>query len=323
MRKSRKRSRRKGWRKKPWTDPLALDRMFDRVVHDRGGVAAPPFVYHYTTWEGTEGILSSQRFWAAAHDCTNDEAELVSADSIIIEVAEDLRRSATGTAAKVLDSFLDEYPKRQITKLMRVCLACFSLARDDESQWRRYGDDGRGVCMGIRVLNEPPPKNPPAALVIVDYSESSWRDTVRGKFEEICSVLSRAEGSLLNCRLGVSALNRIAAFASMTAKRSKWAGEQEVRHVTLVPHNSDIQLKERESLGQVKWYLPIPVRADGKRIALSEVIIGPNRNAEDTREQLKTLLADSGYRIDDMEYPKITVSEIPSWDPSAGGSALP
>jgi hypothetical protein len=121
---------------------------------------------------------------------------------------------------------------------MTVCLACFSTARDDKDQWRKYGDDGRGICLGLRVLDEPGPENPPSALLKVDYSESSWRDTVRTEFEKICSFLSAVESLPKNVGLGVSALNRLAAFQSMSAKRREWAAEQEFRHVTIVPHNA-------------------------------------------------------------------------------------
>ena len=318
MPRSRKRLRHKSRRTKARRDPLALEQMFDQVVRDTHNVPAPGVLYHYTTWAGAQGILSSQRFWATAHDCTNDEAELVSADSIIIEVANELRKNATGAAAKVLDLFLNGYPSLQVTRLITVCLACFSVARDDKEQWERYGDDGRGICLGISLLDEPSPKNPPAALIKVDYSESSWRDTLRKGFGKLCSIFSRAEDSPQNCELGLSAIYRIAVFASITAKRAEWAAEQEFRHVTLVRENAGIQLRERESAGKTMRYLPISLRAEGKRIALAEIIIGSNQNAEDTREQLKRLLADKGYKVvDSIEYPVITVSAIPPWDPTS------
>jgi hypothetical protein len=80
--------------------------MFDGMVSDAFKVAAPKILHHYTSWAGAEGILRSQTFWATAHDCTNDEAELKSADGIIMEVAREVRRSTRGAASTVLDLFL-------------------------------------------------------------------------------------------------------------------------------------------------------------------------------------------------------------------------
>ena len=118
MPKSRKRIRPKRRRREPGVNPLALDRMFDAVVNDTFRVDVPKVLYHYTTWAGAQGIITSQRFWATAHDCTNDEAELVSADEIIVQVARELRTKARGAVAKVLDLFLDGYPEQQVTKVM-------------------------------------------------------------------------------------------------------------------------------------------------------------------------------------------------------------
>ena len=315
MPKSRTRPHSKGRRARKWLDPLALDRMFDKIVGYASGIEVPRVLYHYTGWEDAKGIISSQQFWATTHDCTNDEAELVSADSIIVEVAKELRENAFGAAAKVLDLFVAEYPKKQIARMITVCLACFSVARDDKGQWIKYADNGNGICLGVRVIDEAPPEGSNGRLVIVDYSEASWRKTLREEFGKVCSVLSRPRvlTSPLNCKLGVSALNRIAAFASISAKQPQWACEQEVRHATLVPHASRSQLKERKSAEQVKQYLPVTVRADGKRIAFSEIIIGPNRSVEETREQLAQLLKEAGYK-DDHEYPEIRMSALPSWE---------
>lgn len=93
MPKSRKRRHSKGRQVRKWLDPLALDQMFDGVVGFTSEVEVPRVLYHYTGWEGAKGIIASQQFWATAHDCTNDEAELVSADSIIVEVAKELRET--------------------------------------------------------------------------------------------------------------------------------------------------------------------------------------------------------------------------------------
>jgi hypothetical protein len=325
MPKSRKRPRSKGRRATQWIDPLALDRMFDRVVVGyTSGIEVPRVLYHYTGWEGAKGIISSQQFWATAHGCTNDEAELVSADSIIVEVAKEYRENSFGPAAKVLDLFVAEYPKKQIAKMITVCLACFSVARDDKSQWIRYGDNGNGICLGVRVIDEAPPERSNGRLVIVDYSEASWRKTLREEFGKVCSVLSQPGvlTSPSNCKLGVSALNRIAAFASISAKRRQWTCEQEVRHATLVPPGSRAQLKERKSGGQMIQYLPVTVRADGKRIAFLEIIIGPNRSVEGTRERLAEVLKEAGYKDHDEEYPEIRMSALPSWrldEPSPAG----
>jgi hypothetical protein len=92
------------------------------------------------------------------------------------------------------------------------------------------------------------------------------------------------EASPRNIELGLSAINRLAAFASEMAKQPKWASEQEVRHVTLIPQGANIQLQERQSGGRTIRYLPVQVRENGKRIAFAEIILGSNQNLVDARE---------------------------------------
>src|SRR5207253_7273560 len=151
-----------------------------------------------------------------------------------------------------------------------------------------------------------------SATLDVDYSESSLRHWLTKAFGNICSALARVQPSNHNCEEGLSALYRVAAFASIRAKREKWKNEREVRHVTFTRSATNVEFRERTSItGKVIRYLPVSVRADGKLIALDEIIIGPNQNAEEARVQLETLLAAKGYTVGSAEYPKFTASSVP------------
>jgi hypothetical protein len=59
--------------------------------------------------------------------------------------------------------------------------------------------------------------------------------------------------------------------------------------------------------------LPVSVRIEGKRIALAEILIGPNRDVEVTRRELVDLLSKCGYQVGSEEYPVISQSAIPHW----------
>jgi hypothetical protein len=150
MAKSRRRLARRHVRsKKKRLNPLALDGLLDALVNESYRHKPAEVLYHYTDWEGARGILCSQHFWETAHDCTNDEAELVSAHSVIVEVAETLRKTTTGAAANALDLFINSYSRLQVNKLKTIYLACFTLARDDQEQWRRYADKWARILFGV------------------------------------------------------------------------------------------------------------------------------------------------------------------------------
>lgn len=94
-----------------------------------------------------------------------------------------------------------------------------------------------GICLGLRILDEPGPKSPDrgSALVKVDYSEDGWRSSMTEHFRQVCALLQNAQSTRHNLELGLSALYPIAAFGSIGAKQEKWSVEQEYRNVTLVP----------------------------------------------------------------------------------------
>jgi hypothetical protein len=156
--------------------------------------------------------------------------------------------------------------------------------------------------------------------VKVLYSETSGRENVTRAMQEICSVLSRARVSDENSALGFRALYRIATHASISAKHQRWEIEQEYRLVKLVDEKEGYMLKKRESAGKTIQYLPLFVRAKGRRIAFAEIMTGPNQNPEEGRERLKRLLANSAYGPECPKYPEITASELS--DPLREGSHL-
>jgi hypothetical protein len=298
---------------------LAIDKMYDRVVSDGYDKSAPPTVYHYTSWDGASGILRSQRFWATAHQCTNDRAELKSADAVILEVAQEVREGQkNGLAREALRLFIEGFRDldMKVASLLTVCLACFSASRDDAEQWKRYGDNGKGLMLGIRVVNEPAPTDYTAATIKVDYDEKSWRGTIAKSFRDICKILSRgALPSQRNIELALNALHRIAAHASIQAKKPEWAVEQEYRRVVLLRDPSKLQ-KRLSATGQEIQYLPTLVREDGKRILLEEITLGPNQDPQDALEKLEKLLTECGYVPGTPEYPKITISYTAPTSPS-------
>jgi hypothetical protein len=117
MAKSRKRlHRRHIRRKREHVNPLELDGLFDSLVNKSYRPESPLVLYHYTDWVGAKGILCGQHFWETAHDCTNDDAEIKSAHSVIVEVAESLRTTASGATARVLDLFIKTYPRLRLDK---------------------------------------------------------------------------------------------------------------------------------------------------------------------------------------------------------------
>lgn len=134
---------------------MRFESFFDRAQYGTG-LRGPYVLYHYTSWEAAENIIRSQRFWATAHDGTNDKEELVYADTTILDVARRLEATANGTARRILRLFLKTYEYTRIGAARRAYLVCFSQKRDDPNQWCEYGAMGLACvwvsdCSGFQI----------------------------------------------------------------------------------------------------------------------------------------------------------------------------
>lgn len=213
----------------------------------------------------------------------------------------------------VFDLFRERYSKLHVTNVVTTYLTCFSAARDDPHQWCNYASYGRGVCLGIRVLDEPLTSGPHVgtSLVHVDYSEENLRETVATAFKRVRDLMTRTKGSEKNIAQVVGALYRIAASSAIAAKQAQWAPEQEYRNVTIVHADAAITPHERLSNGRTIRYLPVRTR-DSANISLAELLVGPNYEDPGAGiDRLHMLLAEAGYAPGCAEYPTISASSAP------------
>ncbi len=97
-------------------------------------------LYHYTSLDGFKGIISSNSFWLSNSFKTNDKRE-------IIWVLDKIREMYP-EKAEVINKLSDFY-KIWISNYFRPHIGCFSRNRDQLSQWRAYGNDGKGICIGF------------------------------------------------------------------------------------------------------------------------------------------------------------------------------
>ena len=121
-------------------------------------------VYHYCTIDAFMSIISSGTIRASNIQKSNDITEIRNAIDIFshalskaiyefnkthedlpYELQNFLRTWKTCDAYDYMENMLDN------NALIYYC-ACFSEARDLLSQWRGYGDDGKGVCIGFEDI---------------------------------------------------------------------------------------------------------------------------------------------------------------------------
>jgi len=94
-------------------------------------------LYHYTSVTGLNGILSTRTIWASDCRYLNDQKELVHAIELFLNRFED-------ESKKILGLALHWYSASR-----SHCVFSLSQSPNVLSQWRAYGDDGRGAAIGF------------------------------------------------------------------------------------------------------------------------------------------------------------------------------
>jgi DUF2971 family protein len=301
-------------------DREVFDRTLDGIVERWQQVSPPDVLYHYTSWSGFEGIVGRQRLWATDFRTTNDPAEITSADSSVLEVAQALRRKVFGARARLLTAFISSFERTRAATMIVPYLVCFSQARDKPSQWRKYAAEGTGVCIGFRVLRdeklEEDVRTFGRATLSVTYEEEHWRSTVQMGFREILDSFqsfvknhSADEGWARN--LAWNALSRIAAFAAMSAKQSSWSEEEEWRHVAFPQEGYAPEVCSRTGVdGRVRRYIELVMRSRGKLLDVAEVVLGAaqNLNPQEAVARARQIFTAAGYPDGGTSMPTIALS---------------
>jgi len=192
-------------------------------------------------------------------------------------------------------------------------LACFSSVRDNPKMWQMYGGAGKGVCIGLRILEEKAPESEEHASFTTEvvYSVDALRKQLMQDFGSVYELLGRGKRTAPNRHEGLSALYQIAAFAAVRVKLESWSYESEVRHVTFSRQEGGIVPNERKTAsGKVVRDIFILVRTEGKLLSLAEIIIGSNQDFQKARTDALSVLSECGYAEDCPEYPQIFQSSV-------------
>lgn len=291
---------------------VSLDSILEDASHGTG-IKGPKVLYHYTSWEAAESIISQQRFRATAHDCTNDPRELVTADDTILSVVREALATVPSVVAdRVLNQFLSIYPTSRIGASRRTYLACFSQGRDDPHQWMRYGRQGQGVCLGIRLLGAESPVLPGVSIGIlpVTYGVDELRTSHASYLSQFVAICRNAVDVDHNRQLAIDTLSTIAASWALATKDEEWRPEQEVRMIFLPRGNSHLETTEKSRPdGSVRRYVTVPVTSR-TRMPIHEFLLGPAQDLETGRERATSILKMARYKFPERKVHFSTAARI-------------
>lgn len=120
----------------------------------------PPILYHYCSVNTFLSIIQNKNLWLSDAEKTNDSTEMKWIFSKIEEVIDQAINTYKEYSKEILlrtqiiaheisDNLL--LKKAPIAKNSKSFFACLSEAQDLLSQWRSYGNDGKGIAIGFNT----------------------------------------------------------------------------------------------------------------------------------------------------------------------------
>lgn len=113
---------------------IKLNKRFDSCDH----------IFHYTSLNGFISIIESQSLYCTNVNFLNDSKEIKHGEEIILKAIENVKNDEN---LDILDK-----AKENIKLLIKAekYVTCFSKDGDLLSQWRAYGNDGKGISLGFK-----------------------------------------------------------------------------------------------------------------------------------------------------------------------------
>jgi hypothetical protein len=252
-------------------------------------------VFHYTNWDGFKGIMQSESFWFHSIYCMNDKTELDYGLGIARQLL--IEKNVVGQLAgdELVTAFLKPQLDCQFAGFVRQRFEFYSVSfgvRDDAGQWKKYGDNRRGLAIGLEphLFANTTKSNPsPEDIVFVakvGYGLAECTTRHQQPIEEAFNILEQARQldadadrrAFLRTMATLMTLPLI--WNSITTKCEKWQHEQELRMLVTNDLDAPKLLVHSRQDGRSYVVVPMPMRTSG---SISEIMVGCDAeiNAED------------------------------------------
>lgn len=255
--------------------------------------------FHYTDIHGLLGILESQTLRMCSHRTMNDSMELKwSIEQKLSFIEHDCKTEVQHELLREVRKCIGSLP-------LNSYMTCFSSESDLLSQWRAYGDDGKGVAIGFSLAKD---KNLPTSTfpVVSDLEQSyfGFFDVQYGTELEESILPFECYIRVFNDYIEsytkhpskkeyyVNTMSELLLKSSMFSKNPAFQEEKESRILRLIFRDKDIDLpkiKFKVTGKKLTSYLEY----EFNKSTVSEIMLGPK--SEIDKNELNLFLQKHGY----------------------------
>ena len=258
----------------------------DLSVRHLFAVEPPEFLFHYTTLAGGYGILRSDALWMTKIRYLDDTSELeigIATFKLLLE--ELLREPGASDEHALMEAVLTGLGS---VAASNICVTSFCEHGDLLSQWRWYGEGGRGLSIGIASSVLRGLASGTISLWKCIYDARAHRELLQAMIDRLLAAY-RSERE----RTGVEPTSEakhylverfFASFLQIAPiiKNPNFAEEREWRLVTL-PVDIDDEAYGVSMTGDriiQRYELRFPRDADGWCRAIARVVVAPTKDPE-------------------------------------------
>ena len=242
---------------------------------------------HYTSLEGSVGIISGGDLWLSNSRFSNDGAEQIFGHQLVDEVLDELESGATGDVRR--RDWRSLRAQIAVGNREQVYVCCFCEKENLLSQWRGYAKDGRGVSIEFdpdRFPELAACKHGLMRLWKVFYDRERQRDIIRACINYPCWPSANQDDQI---RFIVDALR----FFMPTFKDADFREEQERRLIFTPSPRTSVRPRFRTKGAVLVPYFSLKDLLDPTfTLPIKSVLLGPGfhrtLNVESTRMMLWT-----------------------------------
>ena len=254
-------------------------------------------ILHFTSFNALKSIIKDNglHFWATRYDCMNDPLEY----KWLYEPLKEKIAKDNPTLQGQVDFLYEIFPY----------VISFSCASNHQYLWKKYGQDGQGVCLVMnRKIMQPTVQS---FIKDGDYLADVKYATEQDKIEKL------SEATLEYRMKGYGTANNSEEFVDEIAccpfvKCEEWSKEEEVRYVRIRERNMLVSYSEnggrfsypqdkkcvkyRDKNGKQVPYLDIVF----PKLSLERIVIGKHLELETTIKVINILLQQTDYQNIDI-----------------------
>lgn len=275
----------------------------------------PPILWHYTTWEGFDGIRRSGKLWLSKIGYMNDRKELAQAVQLMTAQLPRVIGTTGDRPCFIRDVGYARMAFERVTHQPGNCISSFSVHGDDLSQWRAYGGGGPSFALGFRsdvlAANGAPLR---ASLQQCIYDVAQQLEALTPSLEKIRDAWPSRDIPELSHERRPAVEAAVDAgwndFVNVAAriKHPAFANEGEWRLVTpSIGVRDSAEWEVHRSGNMVVPHLSIDLSSEGRRLgALGTIVIGPHAHIELTQYALAHL-----RRPDSLGAAEVRTTNVP------------